>query len=207
MQLDVSVATLPRILRYLADVIDALCLWSHRTSCSASTQKLRDEIHSCEQRIMDMPELATLPDLSESKENYNSASTMSVEVATEIFRIGVLVYIARICEAQFGEKRDDIKLLLDKAFALVRWMPTCDRLLPIFVIGCEARTDEHRMAVLDLVRRTEKNTHVRSLCCFRRGLDSVWIQDDLHADQDVTLDYLNKLSVIISSSPTLPTFV
>lgn len=125
---------------------------------------------------------------------------------TELFRTAVLVYIARICGAKLGEVRD-MKPLLDKGFAQLARTPTCERLFPLFILGCEADSDERRLAVLDLLRRTEEGTHVRSLDCLRRGLDSLWIQEDLNADQDVMLNYVSKLNVVISSSPSLPTMV
>ncbi|KAI0395718.1 hypothetical protein F5Y17DRAFT_184880 [Xylariaceae sp. FL0594] len=227
MKLDLNFDHLPRMLRYLADAVNAVCLWS-RTS-SIPIRQLQEEVNACEEKILEVPELdiATLPELDIAEDKSNSmlseagqqtpssltaamAARPSLELLTELFRIAILVYISRICEAQFGEtdrSQSTLAPLLERAFSLLPRVPTCERLLPVFVIGCEARTDERRMAVLDLVRRTEQHTRVRKLTCLRRALDSVWIQDDLHADQDVTLHYLNKVNVVISSSPALPTFV
>jgi hypothetical protein len=181
----------------MGDVLDALCASAHSPG---SIKDLQKEIHASEHSVRDVPESPIAPS-SPTNKNVDRLTVM-----TELYRTAILVYIARICETKFGESRDLIPLL-DRAFVQIGQLHTCERLLPVFLLGCEAKTDERRIAILDLLRRTENNTTVRSLDCLRRALDSVWIQDDLHADQDVMLDYMNKLNVVVSSSPTLPTFV
>lgn len=167
-------------------MVDALC-------CSIKpSDTLQEEIHAAELGVKELP--ASL-----------MGEPSRLAALTELFRAAVLVYAARICATKFGEARD-LGPLLDRAFAQIEQMQTCERPFPIFILGCEANTDERRIIILNLLRRTE-STHVRSLDCIRRGLDSVWIQDDLHADQDMMLDYMNKLNVVVSSSSTLPTFV
>ncbi|KAI3327809.1 hypothetical protein HD806DRAFT_484001 [Xylariaceae sp. AK1471] len=196
-KLKLNLSPFTTILRYLGDVFDALCASAHS---SRSIEGLQQEIHAFELGV----ENASKPTISPSSSTDKMIDRLAV--LTELFRAAVLVYIARVCETKFGELRD-LTPLLDRAFIQIEQLHTCERLFPIFILGCEAKTDERRIAILDLVRRTEENTTVRSLECLRRALDSVWIQDDLHADQDMTLDYMNKLNVIVSSSPTLPTFV
>ncbi|KAI0449285.1 fungal-specific transcription factor domain-containing protein [Xylaria acuta] len=195
-KLELNVGPLPTMLRYLADVVDAFCPVMHSFGSNSTLQK---EIHAAERGVKNTPGLPIPPSTS-MKEGGNRMAAL-----TELYRTALLVYIARICMNQFGESRD-LGPLLDRGFAQIEQMQTCERLFPIFTLGCEANTDERRIIVLNLLRRTE-NTHVRSLDCIRRGLDCVWIQDDLHADQDMTLDYINKLNVVVSSSHTLPTFV
>ncbi|KAI0441038.1 fungal-specific transcription factor domain-containing protein [Xylaria telfairii] len=185
-KLKVDIGPLHRMLRYLGDVVDALC-------CSIQqSDTLQEEIHAAELGVKELPASST-------------EEPSRLAALTELFRAAVLVYAARICVTKFGEERD-LGPLLDRAFALIEQMQTCERPFPIFILGCEANTDERRIIILNLLRRTG-STHVRSLDCIRRGLESVWIQDDLHADEDMTLDYMNKLNVVVSSSSTLPTFV
>ncbi|KAI0407918.1 fungal-specific transcription factor domain-containing protein [Xylaria palmicola] len=196
-KLEIDIGPLPRILSRLGDVVDALCSRKHPP---APLKTLQKQMKASELGVRNVPELAVPPPASASYEGLRRMT-----VLTELYRTAVLVYIARICENKFGAQRD-LGPLLDKGFAQIEGMDTCQRLLPVFILGCEANTDERRIAVLNLLRRTE-TTHVRSLECIRRGLDSIWIQDDLHADQDTVHDYMNKLSVVVSSSRTLPTFV
>ncbi|TGJ88111.1 hypothetical protein E0Z10_g691 [Xylaria hypoxylon] len=194
-KLKLNMGTLPTILRYLGDVVDALCESVHSLTSSTVLQK---RIHAAEHSVKKVPE-PSIPPTSSAKDAKRIVSL------TELYRVAVLVYIARICESKFGEPRD-LTSLIDRGFAQIEQAHTCERLFPIFILGCEANTDERRIMILDLLRRTEE-TNVRALDCLRRGLDSVWIQDDLNADQDTALDYLDKLNVVVSSCPTLPTFV
>ncbi|KAI1266383.1 hypothetical protein F5Y18DRAFT_28123 [Xylariaceae sp. FL1019] len=127
-------------------------------------------------------------------------------VLTELFRLAVLIWITRISESLFAGYRN-IELLLDTAFIQIKHVDTCERLLPLFIIGCEAKTDERRLLILDLICRTKERTHVRNTRCLETALSLAWNQDDLHADEDVHLDYMQKLNVIMSSSSKLPTFV
>ncbi|KAI1364339.1 fungal-specific transcription factor domain-containing protein [Xylaria arbuscula] len=196
MKLKLNFGSLPTILRYLGDMVDALSESMHSLTPIVS---LQENIHAFERNIQDVPE-PFIPPISCTKDSAEETATL-----TELYRSAVLVYIARICENKFGENRD-LTSLLDKSFAQLEKAQTCQRLFPIFILGCEADTDERRIIILDLLRRTEE-THPRSLDSIRRGLDSVWIQDDLNADQDTALDYMNKLNVVVSSSPTIPTFV
>ncbi|KAI0466379.1 fungal-specific transcription factor domain-containing protein [Xylaria cf. heliscus] len=195
-KLKLNVGPLPTILRFLGDVVDTLCC---SIQSSASMGTLQREIHAAELGVKSVPEPPIPPDFSTEEELDRMVAL------TELYRTAVLVYIARICVNKFDESRD-LGPLLDRGFAQIEQMQSCERLFPIFILGCEANTDERRITVLNLLRRTE-NTHVRSLDCIRRGLESVWTQDDLHADQDMLLDYMNKLNVVVSSSHTLPTFV
>ncbi|KAI1747826.1 fungal-specific transcription factor domain-containing protein [Xylaria castorea] len=195
-KLKVNVGPLPSILRHLGDVIDAFC---GSTQSPAAIIAFQKEIHDAEQGVINVPE-SHMPPASSTEEGPDRMAAL-----TEIYRTAVLVYVARICMSKLGESRD-LGPLLDRGFAQIEQMQTCERLFPIFILGCEANTDERRIMILNLLRRTG-NAQVRSLECIRRGLDSVWIQDDLHADEDMTLDYMDKLNVVVSSSHTLPTFV
>ncbi|PNH49180.1 hypothetical protein VD0003_g7958 [Verticillium dahliae] len=70
----------------------------------------------------------------------------------------------------------------------------CKQQFPIHVIGCEARTDEQRAAVLDVISRTEKMSSSRSLNYCKRILQAVWAQDDLV--NGCNIGYREKLSSI-----------
>jgi hypothetical protein len=58
-------------------------------------------------------------------------------------------------------------------------LSACERPIPIFALGCEARTDEQRANTVDLISRTEKEVTSRLLshvtvssCGILRGLSS-----------------------------------
>ncbi|KAI1758517.1 fungal-specific transcription factor domain-containing protein [Hypoxylon sp. FL1150] len=121
----------------------------------------------------------------------------------ELYQLALLVYLHRLS----GKVLDEpvrTQQRVDKAFAIFPQMESCERQFPVFVLGCEARTDEQRAVILDLIARTEKNVSSRSFLYVRLMLQAVWAQDDL-ADRE--LQYWDKLSSIISCASILPTFV
>ncbi len=86
-------------------------------------------------------------------------------------------------------------------------MRTCELQFPLLILGYEARTDEQRMMILDLVQRTEENGYGRSMVCLRRGLEALWIQEDLVSDQELVPKYMDRFSAIISRTRFIPSLV
>ena len=121
----------------------------------------------------------------------------------EIFQLALLVFIERASGGSPG-KSEKLRTLLNKAFAIFSQLKTWQRKFPLLILGCEARTDEDRMVVLDLISRTEENTSVRSLRGMKGIIQSLWAQDDL-AEHD--LGYTDKIKAILSSSEVLPSFI
>lgn len=124
----------------------------------------------------------------------------------ELYQMAAMIYLARVSESVSGEPRN-MQPLLDEAFAVLCRARTCDLQLPLLILGYEARADEQRIMILDLVRRTEKNKYGRSLDCLRKGLEALWIQEDLVADQDFVPKYMDRLSAIISRPRFIPSLV
>lgn len=94
---------------------------------------------------------------------------------------------------------------IDRGFEILGQLDVCDRQFPVFVLGCEARTDERRAAVLDLVARTERRAASRSFNYCGALVRAVWAQDDLADGGEI--GYLDKLSCVMSCCRIVPTFV
>lgn len=124
-------------------------------------------------------------------------------VFTELFKLATLVYLNRV-SGDVLDQTDSTQANLNRAFTLFSQMDCCERQYPLFILGCEARTDEQRLTVLDLISRTEKRNSSRSLNHIRMLVQALWAQDDL-AEKE--LDYWNKLSSIISSCTIIPSLV
>ena len=92
---------------------------------------------------------------------------------------------------------------IEKSLLIFSRAATLQRQFPLLILGCEARTDEDRMVVLDLMSRTEKNTGIRNLQCMRGIIQSLWAQDDL-AEKEI--GYTEKMRAVLSSSGILPSF-
>jgi len=95
--------------------------------------------------------------------------------------------------------------MVERAYTLLDHLQTFNPAFPLLIIGCEARTDEQRMRLLEHIERAMKTSSLRSLHGLQNILQQVWVQDDLAVDYK--LDYLNRLDAVISSYRIMPSFV
>ncbi|TQN64474.1 hypothetical protein CSHISOI_10946 [Colletotrichum shisoi] len=123
----------------------------------------------------------------------------------EVFRASALVYLSRATNSDLI-RPSELHLLVDRSLFLMQHMGPCERPLPLLILGCEAGTDVERLRVLDLVSSTEHTPPDRELHYIRILLHALWTQDDLHAENNVEPDYMEKLSVVFSASSLLPHF-
>ena len=135
-----------------------------------------------------------------------SPSGSDNSVLLELYQLATLVYTTRVLEDITGLPRD-LDAVLDRSFELLSHMEYCPRFFPLFILGTEARTDERRKLMFDLVTRTECRFNVGRMVCLRFGLRTAWVQDDLHADDEVVLKYTHKISAVFSAGRTLPSVV
>ncbi|KAL2151662.1 hypothetical protein VTH82DRAFT_6760 [Thermothelomyces myriococcoides] len=124
-------------------------------------------------------------------------------LVVEVYRLAMLVYLHRVTESSRSQS-SKTQQYIDRAYEILAQLRSCDRQLPVFILGCEARTDEQRAVVLDLIARTEKGVSSRSFNYARELIKAVWVQDDL-ANRE--FKYWDKLSYVLSCCKNLPTFV
>ncbi|KAK4233439.1 fungal-specific transcription factor domain-containing protein [Achaetomium macrosporum] len=122
---------------------------------------------------------------------------------TELYQLAMLVYLNRATENLLNQW-PRTQRQIDRAFAILAQLDSCDRQFPVFILGCEAKSDEQRAVVLDLTDRAEKGVSSRSFNHVRRLLQAIWAQDDL-AEGDI--NYWDKLSYVIGCCRIMPTFV
>jgi hypothetical protein len=95
--------------------------------------------------------------------------------------------------------------MVERAYVLLDNLETFNPAFPLLIVGCEARTDEQRMKILEHIEKATKFSSLRSLHGLRNILQQIWVQDDLTVDYE--LDYLSKLDAVISSYQIMPSFV
>ncbi|KAL5042601.1 hypothetical protein BDW71DRAFT_144495 [Aspergillus fruticulosus] len=122
----------------------------------------------------------------------------------ELFRLAILVYFDRMTASTL-EPRSSTQARIQHALTIFATLDSCPRQFPLFIIGCEARTDEERCTVLELIDRTEKTASSRSVVILRALIKAVWVQDDLAGDRE--LGYREKMTAIVSVCSLLPMFV
>ncbi|KAF7175189.1 hypothetical protein CNMCM7691_006593 [Aspergillus felis] len=111
----------------------------------------------------------------------------------QLYQLAILLFLNRSFE---GLILQPIRTQqhIGRAFAILHRLSSCKQQFPIFVVGCEARTDEQRAVVLDVISRTEKMSSSRSLDYCKRILQAVWAQDDLANGNNIS--YRDKLTLI-----------
>jgi hypothetical protein len=123
-----------------------------------------------------------------------------------MYEISTRIYLARASQSPW-ELPTRLDSLIEMAFSLASSGSTCKHFFPLFVVACEARTDERRVAILGLIDSTANSGLVRSMEGLRAVIESIWVQQDLHADNELLPDYLGIMSSAISSSDVIPSFV
>ncbi|KAL2214054.1 hypothetical protein CC79DRAFT_1391935 [Sarocladium strictum] len=121
----------------------------------------------------------------------------------QLFKDAMLVYLNRANEDILG-RSSRAQNLIDRGFETLARMPYCDRQFPVLILGCEARSEEQRALILDVMKRTEQSLPSRSYDYARIVLTAIWSQDDL---SDEPMEYWHRLSRVMGRCTNLPTFV
>lgn len=129
------------------------------------------------------------------------------DITAELYYVATLVYLfnGSSCSSALDHQLDG---LIDRGFNLIKKLSTCERSFPLLILGSEARNDEDRILLLELIHKTGAKHNDSSLMRIKAGLEMVWSQRDLEADEDEysDLSYLHRLDTVISSACTLPFF-
>jgi Fungal specific transcription factor domain len=126
-------------------------------------------------------------------------------VATiELFKLAALIYLKR-ASRNFSGTSPRIEAMVERAYILLDGLETFSPAFPLLIIGCEARTDEQRMRILEHIEIAMMTSSLRSLHGLQMILQQIWVQDDLAVDYEP--DYLTRLNAVITSYRIMPSFV
>ncbi|KAI5868244.1 fungal-specific transcription factor domain-containing protein [Durotheca rogersii] len=131
--------------------------------------------------------------------------TNSSAVTNRLCRIATLIYLIR-ASGIASDDACDVADHIGAGLSLLRSLPYCKQPFPLLIIGFEAKSDEDRMIILDLVARTEKNPAARSMECARTLLHAIWSQSDLIDEGEGVVEYLDMMTGVISLGGVLPPF-
>ncbi|KAF2107249.1 fungal-specific transcription factor domain-containing protein [Lophiotrema nucula] len=137
---------------------------------------------------------------TDGPQSTNTAAQASL--VAELHRLAGMIYLHRAARQSLCTN-PTLQRLVDDAFGVMEHLETCDRPLPLFVVGCEARRDDQRAIVLNLISRTQVR-YLMNIVRVRKFLERFWAQDDLDIDQSI--DYAAKVTAVLSSSEMLPAF-
>lgn len=180
------------ILNLLSEACDKLCdPWDLRGRNEDYHNSLKT-LESRAENVLSTPSLAN-----------SDADTI---LGVQIWQLATRIYLARASQSQW-ESSINLESEIKEAFDGIVTFCVCKHAFPLLIMACEAYTDERRAAIIDLIDRTERDSFVRNFGQLRNTVQSVWVQQDLHADGDLLVNYLGIISTVISSNNTLPFFV
>jgi Fungal specific transcription factor domain len=127
-----------------------------------------------------------------------------VSPVLELFRLATLVYLERASK-NFSGQSSKLDQWTEDAFTILTQLNVCQYPFPLFIFGCEARTDSRRIGILDLISKTEEHLHLRNVQEVGELIQSVWVQEDLEVNGEV--GFIRMLNLVLSSSDVVPGFV
>lgn len=126
-------------------------------------------------------------------------------ITVELYQLTTLIYLARASENAWT-RSENLSSLIDRSFSIARGSSSCHHFFPLFIVACEARTEEQRRIILNVIDKTEGGAHMRSMRVFRSNILSIWVQQDLNADEDLIINYHDIIDTVVSSNSTIPSF-
>jgi hypothetical protein len=142
------------------------------------------------QRLKDLP-------LEES----NMATTEQVR----LIRVATLIYFTRT-STNFSGQSTTIDEWNNEGLQLLASGTNCQWPFPLFILACEARTDEHRLRIMETFEinfNLDKVYHLH-LQTIKTMIQAAWAQEDLATEGQ--LEYIRKLNLVMSSSIAVPIF-
>ncbi|KAF3801375.1 hypothetical protein GCG54_00005531 [Colletotrichum gloeosporioides] len=140
-----------------------------------------------------------------SIEAASAEPTPDAMFAVHLYQIATQIYLARVSQSPW-EATEDLDALVDAAFAGPIKSCSCEHFFPLLILACEAHRDDQRLAIVNLIERTQRDTRIRSIEGVRNTVRSIWAQQDLHKDDEVLMDYLGIMTTAISSGSAVPSF-
>lgn len=180
------------MLDLLSQVCDAISSSVISPDTSDDAHDHKSFVKVLDWRIRSLP----IPKVTEDGDN--------ATLVMKLYQLAMLVYLNRSSEGTIDQPIRT-QQQIDQAFAILPRLSSCKQQFPIYIIGCESRTDEQRAVILDVILRTEKLSSSRSFNHCKKLLQASWAQDDLAGWNDIS--YRNKLSSTMSLAEIVPAFV
>jgi hypothetical protein len=120
----------------------------------------------------------------------------------ELYKLSALIYLER-ASRNFSSHSPKLTSYVEDAFAILSGLQSCKLAFPLFILGCEAQSDERRRMILNLIKDDE-HTEVSRMEGIRRLIQAAWAQDDLEPEEVV--DYSMKLSAVMNGHLIVPCF-
>ncbi|KAL8997448.1 MAG: hypothetical protein Q9169_003311 [Polycauliona sp. 2 TL-2023] len=184
--------TILSMLNLLSQVWDTV---SSSANSPETTDDVRDHksfVEVLDWRIRSLP----IPEVAEDSDD--------ATLVMKLYQLAMLLYLNRSSEGLIVQPIRT-QQQIDQAFDILPRLSSCRQQFPIYIFGCESRTDEQRADILDVILRTEKLSSSRSFNHCKKLLQASWAQDDLAEWNDIS--YRSKLSSTMGLAAIVPAFV
>ncbi|KAI9152310.1 hypothetical protein HJFPF1_09540 [Paramyrothecium foliicola] len=139
-----------------------------------------------------------------SSKNLSMKFANNSTMALGLYQVATRVYLARATQTLW-ETETAIDPLIDAAFdGPLQSCTSCEHLFPLLILASEARKQEHRTAILNLIDRTSRDSRIRSVQGVKAAIQCIWVQQDLHADTELLVNYVGLMNAAISASGKSP---
>ena len=183
------------MLNLLSQVCDTVSSGAIPPGTSGNVDDFKNFLEVLDWRIRSL-QIRQVPD---DKDHVSDDATLVMQ----LYQLAILLFLNRSFETLIDQPVR-MQQHIDKAFAILPRIRSCKQQFLIHVIGCEARTDEQRAVVLDVISRTKMSSS-RSLKYCTRILQAIWAQYDLA--NGTYIGYRDKLTVLISHCLIVPSFI
>lgn len=152
------------------------------------------------------PSISSSSSSSPSPNNDYDSDDETPDITIHLYKAATRIYLSRATQNPHHAPAD-LSALLAPAFAGPVRTCLCRHFFPLLIVACEARGEDQRAAILNLISRTEGRGYVRSMATFRAQVCAFWTQRDLCDDEGLVLDYLGVMRGVVSSERALPSYV
>ena len=125
----------------------------------------------------------------------------------ELYRIAAMIFLERACR-RIPRSDPQIEYLVEAGLKLLERLKGCAVMWPLFIVACEAETDEHRNIALASFEASTKVRKAGNISWVQGLAEAVWKQDDLFTYSSAPADTVQLLRYrsVISASGQLPNF-
>ncbi|KAK9427691.1 fungal-specific transcription factor domain-protein [Lipomyces doorenjongii] len=183
----------------MLDLISQMSSYSHRRRRGARV--LSEQYDSLDTLESELSSLRQDTDYSGTMGSPQEAH--KVAQIAELYRLAALVYLERVLR-NISRPSERVNNWLSHSFTIISQLESCERPFPLFIIGCQARTDDQRSKILAILSRTQKESSQRNMDCVQRMIESIWIQSDLQLDSGGEIDYPHVLDAVMGSCEVHP---
>ena len=157
----------------------------------------------CEQHLRSLQQSLTFGAPTSSVAGVES----SVLETAELYRIAILIFLERGCRRK-PRSAPEVEDLVNTGLKILQKLKVCGVMWPLFIVACEAESDEQRTIILETFEESGKIRKAGNISVIRGLCEAVWKQDDLftYSRAAASTVPLLRYGSVICTNDQLPSF-